>query len=113
MKFTSTFLSSLLLMLTLFPQPGMHAASQDEQTRNNLFPPSSDRSSRTTNASEAESNVSQRRAYDLARERFPGNVLNIRMENRRWNVRMEQEGTVFEVHVDAESGSVTRASEKE
>lgn len=55
--------------------------------------------------------ISRREASDIARERFPGRVLNIRLDNRHWRVRMDQEGNVFNVLVDAESGSAARAQD--
>ena len=55
--------------------------------------------------------ISQREASDIARERFPGRVLSIRLDNRHWRVRMDQEGTVFNVLVDADSGSAARAQD--
>lgn len=55
--------------------------------------------------------ISSREASDIARERFQGRVLNVRLENRHWRVRMDQEGTVFNVLVDAESGAAARAQD--
>lgn len=60
---------------------------------------------------DARTRISQREASDIARERFPGRVLSVRLENRHWRVRMDQEGTVFNVLVDAESGSASRAQD--
>jgi hypothetical protein len=53
--------------------------------------------------------ISRREASDRARDAFPGRVLSIRLDNSHWRVRMDQEGTVFNVLVDADSGSVERA----
>jgi hypothetical protein len=55
--------------------------------------------------------ISRREASEIARESFPGRVLSIRLDNRHWRVRMDQEGTVFNVLVDAESGSAARAQD--
>jgi len=55
--------------------------------------------------------ISRREASDIARDRFQGRVLSIRLENRQWRVRMDQEGNVFNVLVDAESGAAARAQD--
>lgn len=62
-------------------------------------------------AQDARTPVSRREASELARERFPGRVLSIRLDNRHWRVRMDQEGTVFNVLVDASSGDVSRSAD--
>lgn len=55
--------------------------------------------------------ISRREASEIARERFQGRVLSIRLENRNWRVRMDQEGNVFNVLVDADTGSASRAQD--
>jgi uncharacterized membrane protein YkoI len=60
---------------------------------------------------EARTRISRRDASDLAREKFPGRVLSIRLDNRHWRVRMDQDGTVFNVLVDANSGAVARSAD--
>lgn len=55
--------------------------------------------------------ISQREASDLARRYYPGRVVSVRLDGRRWRVRMDEEGTVFNVFVDAENGQVVRPSE--
>lgn len=55
--------------------------------------------------------ISRREASEIARERFQGRVLNIRLENRHWRVRMDQEGNVFNVLVDADTGAAARAQD--
>lgn len=55
--------------------------------------------------------VTRREASDLARGAYPGRVLSIRLEGRHWRVRMDEEGTVFNVFVDADNGQVLRPSE--
>jgi uncharacterized membrane protein YkoI len=74
---------NIRLQNELFPQP-----AQEEQTR-----------------------VSRREASDLARGSYPGRVLSIRLDGRRWRVRMDEGGTVFNVFVDADNGQVVRPSE--
>lgn len=55
--------------------------------------------------------VNERQAVKLAQERFQGNILRISMvgegANRRYQIRMENEGKVFTVFVHATTGRVT------
>lgn len=60
---------------------------------------------------EEQTAVSSRQASDLARRAYQGKVIGIRLDGRRWRVRMDEEGTVFNVFVDADNGDVMRASE--
>lgn len=86
--------------------PPFLAQNQDRQPpRNNLFT--------NSEQGERELRVSRREASDIARERFSGRVLNIRLDGRRWRVRMDQSGTVFNVFVNGETGEASRASERE
>lgn len=55
--------------------------------------------------------ISRREASDRARQAYPGRVISMRLDGRRWRVRMDEEGTVFNVFVDAESGQVMRSAE--
>ncbi|MFK7864752.1 MAG: PepSY domain-containing protein [Pseudohongiellaceae bacterium] len=56
--------------------------------------------------------VSERQAIEIARGRFAGNVLRIGLigkgNSQRYQIRMENEGKVFTVFVNAVSGRVTR-----
>jgi uncharacterized membrane protein YkoI len=60
---------------------------------------------------EEQASISRREASDLARGAYPGRVLSIRLDGRRWRVRMDEEGTVFNVFVDSENGEVIRPSD--
>lgn len=55
--------------------------------------------------------INERQAVNIAKQRFPGNVLRIALigegANRRYQIRMENEGKVFTVYVHATSGRVT------
>ncbi len=53
-------------------------------------------------------NVSRRRASELASELHEGRILNMRLEDGHWRVRMDSEGTVFNVFVNAQTGEVSR-----
>lgn len=55
--------------------------------------------------------ISERRAVELARAAFGGNVLRISLigqgANLRYQLRMENEGKIFTVFVDANTGAVS------
>ncbi len=66
------------------------------------------------NAQLANPKVSERQAVGLAREQFVGNVLRISLigqgNSLRYQIRMENEGKVFTVFVNANNGRVTNGS---
>jgi hypothetical protein len=66
---------------------------------NNLAPPQLD----------AEPAVTRQQALDIARDRFQGRVLSVRMVDSDWRIRVDQNGTVFNVFVDGRTGEVSRA----
>lgn len=80
--------------------------AQDTQVQNNLF---NERAGESL--PEERVRISRREASDLAREAFAGKVLSIRLERGFWRVRMDQEGRVFNVFVDANTGKVTQPTE--
>jgi uncharacterized membrane protein YkoI len=55
--------------------------------------------------------ISERQAIDLARQQFVGNVLRISLvgqgDSLRYQIRMENEGKIFTVFVDANTGAVS------
>lgn len=55
--------------------------------------------------------ISERQAVDLVRERFEGNLLRISLvgeaANRRYQIRLENEGKVFTVFVHASTGVIS------
>lgn len=57
-------------------------------------------------------NISQRRALELVRARFPGTVVSIKQVQQegvlQYRVRMDNEGTIYTVFVNAQSGAITR-----
>ena len=55
--------------------------------------------------------ISRREASDLASGRYEGRVLSIRLDNNNWRVRMDSEGTVFNVFVNSSSGDVSAPSD--
>lgn len=86
------------------------AFAQDNPGANRSLLPQNNLIERPEDAGER-TRISSREASDIARERFPGRVLSVRLDNRQWRVRMDQEGTVFNVLVDAESGAAARAQD--
>lgn len=103
-----SLLAALLLCALLVPA----AAAQDTRNlgqlpapQNNLFERQPDE------AAEERTRISRRQASDLARQRFDGRVVSIRLDNSHWRVRMDQDGKVFNVLVDANSGAVERPQE--
>ena len=64
-----------------------------------------------TNPQQPNGLITERQAVNLARQRFPGNVLRISLigegQNQRYQIRMENEGKVFTVFVHATTGRVT------
>jgi uncharacterized membrane protein YkoI len=63
-------------------------------------------------STDVEPPVSRREASDIARDHYAGGrVLSIRMDRGQWRMRMDQEGNVFDVLVNASSGEVSRPPE--
>jgi len=56
--------------------------------------------------------ISQREALELVRARFPGNVVSISEVQQagglQYRVRMDNEGNIYTVYVDAVSGAIQR-----
>ncbi len=63
-------------------------------------------------ADEQVAQVSQRRALELVRARFPGNVISINEVQQRgelfYRVRLDNDGNIFTVYVNATTGAITR-----
>ncbi len=59
-----------------------------------------------------EPQISQRRALELVRARFPGNVVSINQVQQggtlQYRVRMDNEGNIYTVYVNATNGAITR-----
>lgn len=79
---------------------------QDQSDLNRNAPNREIRNPPTTN-----NGISQAQAVNLAKQRFPGNVLRISLvgegENQRYQIRMENEGRVFTVFVHVATGRVS------
>jgi len=100
---TSLVRSALMACSLLAIAPALLAANQEAPVQSSLLA--------NPEAQEQAARVSRRDASDLAREVFHGRVLSIRLDSGKWRVRMDQEGTVFNVMVDANTGEVSRSEE--
>ena len=97
-----SILSIFLLCLTLLPAASQAAANEEVQPSNFLPPASSER--------EREPRISRDQASEIVRENVPNSrVINIRRDSQNWRVRVDQEGNVSDVLVNAESGRVSRS----
>jgi uncharacterized membrane protein YkoI len=94
--------SILMLCLALLPAASQAAAPEEVQPSNLLPPSSSER--------EREPRISRDEASEIVRENVPNSrVINIRRDSQNWRVRVDQEGNVSDVLVNAESGRVSRS----
>jgi len=102
-------LTALLMVLLTAPFLGVPSA----QAQQGLLPqlgdaPREDR--RGQNAQSAA--ISQRQALDLVRASYPGNVISINEVQQGgglfYRVRMDNEGNIYTLYVDAASGAITR-----
>jgi uncharacterized membrane protein YkoI len=107
-RFTSILAIATLLMLPAFELLAQNLPLQIEQ--NQLDRVGGARPDQVE--PQANVRISERQAVGLARDRFAGNVLRIGLvgegNNQRYQIRMESEGKVFNVFVNAASGKVTR-----
>lgn len=57
--------------------------------------------------------INRRQASNIASSRYEGRVVGIMLDNNtnNWRVRMDREGTVFNVFVNASSGDVSAAAD--
>ena len=101
-----TTVAALLLATLIAPAQGQ-VAPQVEQNQLDQ----ANQSQRVQPPSQAGLRINERQAVNLARAKFPGNILRISLigegANRRYQIRMENEGKVFTVFVHATTGRVT------
>lgn len=102
MKSRTAQIAWLLLGILTVVQPG-YAQSSREDTRES--------SAQESTRGEEAVTISRRKASELAREAYDGRVLSVRLDRGQWRIRMDEDGTVFNVLVNAESGKVSRAAE--
>lgn len=93
-----------LLLLLLMGQPLLLKAQPDSGDS-----PAADRAPAI---SEEEAEITRRQASERATEAYAGRVLNIRFRAGYWVLRMDHEGTVFNVRVDALEGEVIGPDEE-
>ena len=65
----------------------------------------------TQSVQQQSTQISRRQASSLASDRYEGRVRSILLDNNNWRVRMDREGTVFDVFVNANSGAVSAPSD--
>jgi uncharacterized membrane protein YkoI len=104
MKAYQLLLPGYLLLILLLPVQPVLGANQENQPQNSLFPPGAQQD-------EPQTRISARQASDIARASYGGKVINVRPDRRVWRVRMDLDGRVVDVIVDADSGAVSRPSE--
>lgn len=95
----------LLLLAPLAPAQPPSQQDQNESSRNSLSP-------RIRNGViPVPLQINELQAVNLVRQRFEGNVLRINLVGeaaaRRYQIRMENEGKVFTVFVNASTGAVS------
>ncbi len=71
-----------------------------------------DRRGQTVEPGAQQAAVSQRQALELVRARYPGNVISINEVQQGggllYRVRMDNDGNIYTLYVDAGSGDITR-----
>lgn len=92
----------LLFLLPVALLSGASLQAAEEVQPQNLLPPSSERTA------EREPRISRDEASNIAKQNFPGEVRSIRRDNQNWRIRLDQDGTVSDVLVNADSGRVSR-----
>ena len=82
-------------------------ASDPRNATRNVNPESS------ANSLTSQPRISRSQAMNIASDRYEGKVLSILMDNssNNWRVRMDRDGTVFNVFVNASSGDVNASSD--
>lgn len=110
MNTTSVVIVTVMLLATLVTPAQAQLTPQVEQNQLDR----SNQSQRVQPDSRTGLRIDERQAVALAREQFVGNVLRISLvgegNNRRYQIRMENEGKVFTVYVHGISGKVTGGS---
>ena len=107
MKLTGVTIVAALLLATLIAPAQGQVAPQVEQNQLDQ----ANQGQRVQPQSQTGLRINEQQAVSLAREQFPGNILRISLigegANRRYQIRMENEGKVFTVFVHAMTGRVT------
>ena len=107
-------ISSLFLAALLIVQGAIAAESRNgfDEDLNNRAQRSTLQENGVNNLA-PQSRISRREASNIASDRYEGRVLSILKDNSNntWRVRMDSEGTVFNVFINANSGAVSGTSE--
>ncbi len=111
--FTALLMSSLVFSSLVHAQPprgGSEASPRPQQPATPFYPPGQigPGNNLVPPAADPSSSISRQQALNLARDRFQGRVLSVRMDGSNWRVRIDQNGTVFNVFVDGRTGEVSR-----
>jgi uncharacterized membrane protein YkoI len=107
----------LCLVLTLLPLSALAADNGDFSERTDarsqraLLPENGVNNLSPQAAQQQSTQISRRQASNLASDRYEGRVRSILLDNNNWRVRMDREGTVFDVFVNANSGAVSAPSD--
>ena len=102
-------LKLLLMVLLMTPLLGV----PDAQAQQGLLPQQSDAPREDRSGQNAQpAAISQRQALELVRASYPGNVVSINEVQQGgglfYRVRMDNEGNIYTLYVDAASGAITR-----
>jgi len=110
LKTTSVVMVTAMLLATLVTPAQAQLTPQVEQNQLDR----ANQSQRVQPESRIGLRINERQAVALAREKFAGNILRISLvgegNNRRYQIRMENEGKVFTVYVHGMTGRVTGGS---
>lgn len=100
-RISRVYLLNMILLLLLMGQPLLLKAQ-----------PESGDSPAALAVSEEDADITRRQASARATEAYAGRVLNIRFREGYWVLRMDHEGTVFNVRVQALTGEVIGPDEE-
>ncbi len=103
-------LLAVLIMTALWCAPGVQAQQSLMPAQPAEQPPAQQETEQSSGEGAA---VSQKKALELVRARFPGTVISInevRQRNGvlRYRVRMDNEGNIFTLYVNSTNGAISR-----
>mgnify|MGYP006438610599 FL=1 len=112
MKLTQTK-HLLTLFLAIVFMPVFVTAAENEREGIEIQAQRALRQDSAVNNLAPQPNISRRQATNIASDRYEGRVLGIVPDssNNNWRVRMDSEGTVFNVFINANSGDVSASSD--
>lgn len=101
----------LLPLAAIAAENNVPLQEQIESRRQSQVLPENGINSLASPASQQQPRISRRQASNIASGNYEGRVLSIRLDNDNWRVRMDRDGTVFNVFVNASSGNVSSSSD--